>query len=105
LHKCTFELTALQTLHGKRVSVPLYRYTVQAWIAPGDPFSGNIMRPSTKTTAHTADQASEFALSRQAQAQALGEADRARAEQRSESDARIDSNASKWRYSGTAERA
>jgi hypothetical protein len=68
------------------------------------PFSGTIMRPSTKVTAHTTDKVSEFALSRQAQAQALNEADRARAEQRSVRDARIDSNASKWRYSAAVER-
>ncbi|SED10465.1 hypothetical protein SAMN02787142_2564 [Burkholderia sp. WP9] len=42
---------------------------------------------------------SEYALSRQAQALLLEQADRARAEQRRINDARIDSNASKWRYS------
>ncbi|CAD6527943.1 hypothetical protein [Paraburkholderia metrosideri] len=63
------------------------------------------MRPSTKGIAHTSDKASEFALSRQAQAQALVQADRVRAEQRSVNDARIDSNAGKWRYSAAVERA
>ncbi|SDR38031.1 hypothetical protein SAMN05443245_5295 [Paraburkholderia fungorum] len=63
------------------------------------------MRPSTKGIAHTADKVSEFALSRQAQAQALDKADRARAEQRSANDARIDSNASKWRYAVAEEKA
>ncbi|WP_171912716.1 hypothetical protein [Paraburkholderia xenovorans] len=42
---------------------------------------------------------SEYALSRQAQALMLEQADQARAEQRRVNDARIDSNASKWRYS------
>lgn len=42
---------------------------------------------------------SEYALSRQAQALVLEQADQARAEQRRINDARIDSNASKWRYS------
>ncbi|WP_167397508.1 hypothetical protein [Paraburkholderia aromaticivorans] len=42
---------------------------------------------------------SEYALSRQAQALLLERADQARTEQRRVNDARIDSNASKWRYS------
>lgn len=62
------------------------------------------MRPSIKVIAHTTDKVSEFALSRQAQAQALDKADRARAEQRNANDARIDSKASKWRYSAEVEK-
>jgi len=57
------------------------------------------MRPQMKVTTRTSGTVSEYALSRQAQALVLEQADMARAEQRRINDARIDSNASKWRYS------
>lgn len=57
------------------------------------------MRSQTKVAPRTSGGMSEYALSRQAQALMLEQADQARAEQRRVNDARIDSNASKWRYS------
>ena len=86
---CLQGCMGIQSTHGSRPVIPFWK---------------NIMRPTTKVTAHTTDKVSEFALSRQAQAQALDQADRVRAEQRSVNDARIDSNASKWRYTAAVER-
>ncbi|WNC91620.1 hypothetical protein RI103_09835 [Paraburkholderia sp. FT54] len=57
------------------------------------------MRSQIKTAPRTAGNVSEYALSRQAQALSLEQADRAREEIRRVNDARIDSKASKWRYS------
>ncbi|MEM5456195.1 hypothetical protein VSR69_15355 [Paraburkholderia phytofirmans] len=80
-------------------------YTVSTWVALSVPCSGIIMRSQIKIAARTSGNVSEYALSRQAQALSLEQADRARAEKRRVNDARIDSNASKWRYSApSAER-
>lgn len=80
-------------------------YTVSTWVALSVPCSGIVMRSQIKTAARTSGNVSEYALSRQAQALSLEQADRARAEKRRVNDARIDSNASKWRYSApSAER-
>lgn len=56
------------------------------------------MRSQIKIAQRTAGNVSEYALSRQAQALSLEQADRAREEKRRVNDALIDSNASKWRY-------
>jgi predicted NAD/FAD-dependent oxidoreductase len=74
-------------------------YTVSTWVALSAPCSGIIMRSQIKVAQRTAGNVSEYALSRQAQALSLENADRARAEKRRINDERIDSNASKWRYS------
>ncbi|MFM0171171.1 hypothetical protein P0D69_21555 [Paraburkholderia sediminicola] len=74
-------------------------YTVSTWVALSVPCSGIIMRSQIKIAPRTSGNVSEYALSRQAQALSLEQADRARAEKRRVNDALIDSNASKWRYS------
>jgi hypothetical protein len=59
------------------------------------------MQSKIRVAPRTIGNASEYALSRQAQALALEQADSARAETRRVNDALIDPNASKWRYSAT----
>jgi hypothetical protein len=62
------------------------------------------MRPKTEGAPRTSSNVSEYAMSRQTQANALEQADQERAEKRRIQDAGIDSNASKWRYTVTANR-
>jgi hypothetical protein len=90
---------AAATFVNESVLAPTEGYTVSVRVAFGAPCSGMTMRSQIKVAPRTSGTMSEYALSRQAQALLLEQADRARAEQRRVNDARIDSNASKWRYS------
>jgi hypothetical protein len=81
------------------VLAPCDGYTVGEWVALSAPRSGMIMQSKIKAAPRMTGTVSEYAISRQAQALMLQQADTARAEKRSVNDARIDSNASKWRYS------
>lgn len=65
------------------------------------PSSGTVMQSQIRGVPRTTGKVSEYALSREAQALVLKQADSARAESRRASDALIDPNASKWRYSAT----
>ncbi|ASL42875.1 hypothetical protein bAD24_I05240 [Burkholderia sp. AD24] len=59
------------------------------------------MQSQLRVAPRTTGKVSEYALSREAQALVLKQADIARAESRRVNDALIDTNASKWRYSTT----
>lgn len=65
------------------------------------PSSGTVMQSQLRVAPRTTGKVSEYALSREAQALVLKQADSARAESRRANDARIDPHASKWRYSAT----
>jgi hypothetical protein len=61
-------------------------------------YTGTTMRAQTKVIPATAGRQSEYMVAQKSRASALADADDLRAQKRLESDARIDVNASKWRY-------